>query len=1465
MEASLQRELKQLNKQKLRAQDKGDLAEEAKLCNAVGELLAQYGYFEKAVKEHSREVQLSEATQDTIGSAVAHRKVGECLCALKKYKEALFHQNLHLELAQSANNLVEEQRALATIGRTWFVHSGDAISPDEQEEYLLESQAAYLKSLSAVEKLQGGTVSNKQLLEMKSRLYLNLGLTYEKDSQEDCTRAKSFMEKALVIARDQGLRDTEYRCLLSIGSIQMKSNDDAHALRCFEQALLVARHDNNKFHEADALDMLGKVFLKLGEFSAARLNLKKAYQIIKTKRSDDMEELKSNLATAIKGARCQRKHAKLSEYPLDNQVKILDQLGDLYCQAKAYTKALGCYKKELELAKSAGMSHKELSPIYVSLAITYSDLKCPDDAISCYLEELEIMEEGNYKEMCETWCNIAYVHEKAGHDYDEIKDSYFKALKFAELSGKQQAELRVWKCLLDTQKLFGADEYAKSAEKVAEIEAQFGIEDSGDESEKSGDICEDNDNDDALEALIEREMLLSDSDEDNFDDEYEGEGSRRKTNATRTRRSQRKAVNEKGETPLHEAAIAGNLQRVEALLEKGADVNARDYCGWLPLHEACNHGHVEIVELLLKAGSDVNDQGGEHCFGVTPLHDAAENGHLDVVKLLLKYGASINLKDGRGRTSLDATLQVLERNVDDRDDTFTIGRKEVVKHLRRQKEKKGDVELRRRNLIHGESKLDGEEEESSASTLQRFNEKLKQKEKDRKQRMNTDLYEGDEICSSMFEDIQYPSSIHENKLIEEETSEPVLSFTPSFHCHGENGVYSVNTETTASADFIENEELDMHDLGNENDIYSETNSLIEPFQEVETSNQRSSLVPSLVTQKTSQWLVDDIGPRNAKRKRPAKQTKLPGFVEQRKRYSAPAKPSLPQNNNNYCKSKFSRPKQTTLSVAKEPGRVQKNAVSNLDSSGTVISTPPIARHHVNSNVPVGHSRKTSPEINSQRIVAPSGTPPMRLRVRVQDKVFLIPCPQNNAQDGKNIGWLAEQASLRYFSSFGLRPVLALKTSEGAFLSLEDKIRDVLSSNEEVLGSVESWNLPALSERYRDACINSNTASRPDILSILESDLQLTSISLSNKALLDVHVLPLYRALQCHDVLTKLMLPGNRIGDSGVQYLVSALPTLPNLLVLDLSCNGITQKGLSHIASALNARDCATERSERQQNAMLQKLMELNISYNWLGDNCGTLLAVILQKCPLLNSLKLESCGLTSQISALGKEFPVALKASRLSHLSVAYNALGSQGMTNFIEALPSESLHHFNVTSSYNEKENQSAVHGLVYFMESGTVLTELVLGDCCVGDKEIEILLKAKHMFTALHYLDLSCNCIGNDGITMLLRLLKDSKLSILILAGNTDIEAAITESLLLAAKDSKTLQRLNLSACGIKSPLDTTFFDSLRTVASNSDGCLKEVNMSYNNLSVEDKKTLEEDWQSCSSGESSVCLENSLCVFTK
>ena len=44
------------------------------------------------------------------------------------------------------------------------------------------------------------------------------------------------------------------------------------------------------------------------------------------------------------------------------------------------------------------------------------------------------------------------------------------------------------------------------------------------------------------------------------------------------------------------------------------------------------------------------------------------------------------------------------------------------------------------------------------------------------------------------------------------------------------------------------------------------------------------------------------------------------------------------------------------------------------------------------------------------------------------------------------------------------------------------------------------------------------------------------------------------------------------GDSGIQHLVSALPTLPSLAVLDLASNGITNKGLSFVAGALTSKE-----------------------------------------------------------------------------------------------------------------------------------------------------------------------------------------------------------------------------------------------------------------------------------------------------
>ncbi|MBL6914774.1 MAG: ankyrin repeat domain-containing protein, partial [Planctomycetes bacterium] len=54
-------------------------------------------------------------------------------------------------------------------------------------------------------------------------------------------------------------------------------------------------------------------------------------------------------------------------------------------------------------------------------------------------------------------------------------------------------------------------------------------------------------------------------------------------------------------TPLHIAASGNDLQKVVLLLEKGAEVNARDTDGWTPLMVAAGYSSTpEIVALLIK-------------------------------------------------------------------------------------------------------------------------------------------------------------------------------------------------------------------------------------------------------------------------------------------------------------------------------------------------------------------------------------------------------------------------------------------------------------------------------------------------------------------------------------------------------------------------------------------------------------------------------------------------------------------------------------------------------------------------------------------------------------------------------------------------------------------------------------------------------------------------------------------------
>ncbi|XP_047040197.1 ankyrin repeat domain-containing protein 11 isoform X3 [Helicoverpa zea] len=116
------------------------------------------------------------------------------------------------------------------------------------------------------------------------------------------------------------------------------------------------------------------------------------------------------------------------------------------------------------------------------------------------------------------------------------------------------------------------------------------------------------------------------------------------------RKRTRQQRNERGETPLHVAAIRGDHDQVKKLLDQGQDPDVPDFAGWTPLHEACSYGWYQVVVVLVNGGANVNAKGLDDD---TPLHDATTSGNLKMVKLLIEHGADPFVKNTKGKMPSD--------------------------------------------------------------------------------------------------------------------------------------------------------------------------------------------------------------------------------------------------------------------------------------------------------------------------------------------------------------------------------------------------------------------------------------------------------------------------------------------------------------------------------------------------------------------------------------------------------------------------------------------------------------------------------------------------------------------------------------------------------------------------------------------------------------------------------------------
>ena len=99
-----------------------------------------------------------------------------------------------------------------------------------------------------------------------------------------------------------------------------------------------------------------------------------------------------------------------------------------------------------------------------------------------------------------------------------------------------------------------------------------------------------------------------------------------------------RSTNAMKNTPLHAAAAGGSAALVVMLAKRGADVNARQEGGWTALHSAAQSGNREMAEALLANGSEVNARAANN---QSALDLALSGGHQETAALLEELGGKL--------------------------------------------------------------------------------------------------------------------------------------------------------------------------------------------------------------------------------------------------------------------------------------------------------------------------------------------------------------------------------------------------------------------------------------------------------------------------------------------------------------------------------------------------------------------------------------------------------------------------------------------------------------------------------------------------------------------------------------------------------------------------------------------------------------------------------------------------------
>ncbi|KAL9245674.1 hypothetical protein vseg_019298 [Gypsophila vaccaria] len=375
------------------AKEIGNRREEARWANVIGDILKQRGQYVEAIKWLRIDYEISTHFLLHNDLLPTCQSLGELFLRLHNFHHALTYQKEHLQRANDANDLVEQQRANTQLGRTYHElffktedhsslhkakkHFNMAMSlarklkdnpPHHKSSFLKEYIDAHnnigmlemdLDNLEAAEKIlnKGLRICDEEEVsendDARSRLHHNLGFVYTRLRMWD--QARFNIKRDIMICKNIGHLQGEAKGYINLGELCGKVHKFDDALRSYHKALELA----NSLEDEDALSAQAEDNIRVVE------QLIKVMEDIK-KDEQNLKKLNRNL-TMAKGMSRERKC-------LRQLMTLLDQLIEKSEMIVAWTKHLEFAKIKKRIASEL-CDKEKLGDSYVVVGESYQHLR----------------------------------------------------------------------------------------------------------------------------------------------------------------------------------------------------------------------------------------------------------------------------------------------------------------------------------------------------------------------------------------------------------------------------------------------------------------------------------------------------------------------------------------------------------------------------------------------------------------------------------------------------------------------------------------------------------------------------------------------------------------------------------------------------------------------------------------------------------------------------------------------------------------------------------------------------------------------------------------------------------------------------------------------------------------------------------------------------------------------------------